>query len=180
MRWRVEARPAVIDGTSCLVLRSSPEPHYLWRLYLDPARDYVPLRCVVESRGRTVTQVEMRYERTEPPLWFPSSWTSTYFYFGDTRSFERSENDLEAVTLGGPMPDETFTIDYPPGTDLTTEGIPGLATRLIVAEDGEWVPLRRAAAEASADGSRLPWLLAAAGAAVLGAALLLWRRAAAA
>jgi hypothetical protein len=174
--WQIENRAAVVDGVSCLVLRSS-EPPYIRRLYLDPDRDYVPRRFVGELGGRPESQVDIRYDRADLPEGVPSSWTATYYFFGEMNSFERSENVLESVTLGEPIADETYTIDYPPGTDLTTQGLAGLSPRMIVAENGEWTPLRQAVANQTANGrSRWPLLLAATGAAALGVSLLLWRK----
>lgn len=179
-RWRVESRTAVVDGRSCLVLLDkAAAAGRVGRVYLDPEREFVPLRWEREKGGRASSGVDMKYERTEPPVWVPSSWTATIYHYGDPTSFERSQNQLEEVALGHSVPDDTFTIRFPEGTDLTAV-LPGLPDRLIVAEDGKWVPFRQAAAAQSSGTIHWPWLIAATGTAALGVALLMWRRRAAA
>ncbi|MGC1272099.1 MAG: hypothetical protein WBC44_00220 [Planctomycetaceae bacterium] len=176
--WLLEDRPAVVAGRPCLVIARRQQSGILNRVYLDPARDYVPLRYESTVDGRLSVRADMRYERTEAPTWMPSSWTST-FYRSST-----SENELEEVTLGLKVPDETFMIAFPVGAEVVVaDGKRGsddrVERRYVVAEKGELIPRREAVAEETSTAtvsSRWPLILAAVGAAALGVALLLWRR----
>ncbi len=188
--WTVEGRPAIVDGRRCVVLaqRRGPLPQAsspasrTKLIYLDPARDYVPLRY--ESMlGNTLSgRCDMRYERSEQPTWIPSSWASAFYRGGEP--IDRSENEIESVSLGLEVSGDTFTIDFPEGAQVSFAGKrdeipPGrlvAPVERLTVRDGKMVPRRQALAEETAEGWRLWPLLIAAGAAALGFAFLIWRR----
>lgn len=187
--WSIDDRSAVIDGRTCVVIVRPLkvfEHRYVHRAYLDPAREYVPLRFESVLNGKLHAQVDMTYARTEPPAWVASSWRSV-LYAGD-RIHAQSQNDLEKVVLGPEIPDSAFTIDYPPGTRVVIVGseippgklVPDVKT-FAVSTKKDRVPERQAIAQETAESGRgpWPWALGAIGCAALGAALLIWRRRAA-
>ncbi|MBA3313687.1 MAG: hypothetical protein H0T47_10425 [Planctomycetaceae bacterium] len=173
--WTLEARPEVIDGRSCVVIVQRETDKLSRRIYLDSERDFVPLRIQSEREDSVYARSDMRYERTEEPRWVPSSWTASFSQGG--RLLTQTDNELTDVRLGLPVPKETFTVEYPKGALLTV--VDGKGDRvMVVADDGEWVPYRQAAAEATANFGWPPWamFLAGIGVAALAVALLQWRR----
>lgn len=179
-KWTVEDSPSVIDGRRCVVLSHRRPRGFVTHVHLDPEKNYVPLRYASLRGDRPSARVDMHYERTEEPTWIPSSWTSTFYAGGRPSHVYRIE--VQEVVLGLEVPDETFTIEYPPGAELTVvEGpihTPESEKRVVVAQTGELVPHRLAVAEATKDSGWGWWylVLVALGVAVLGGALWLWRR----
>lgn len=185
-KWAIDQRRSVVDGHECIVLvqRTSPRPDLsrIRRVMLDPERQYLPLRYEAETGGYLSLRVEMRYEQTHSPEWVPSSWTAAFYRGGDIS--EQSLNELKEVVLGLDLPDETFTVDYPPGAEVTRVGNsipPGRLApstqHLVMSKSGSLVPRRQEVAQQTMSGwGKWPAILGAVGMALLGGALLLWRR----
>lgn len=168
----------MIDGRSCIVL-SRRIKKAVHRVYLDAEREYLLLRYEMLFSGRAGVKVDAKYERTDPPVWVPSSWVASI-------GGERSENQVTEVELGIPVPDETFTIIYPPGAKVRVIGGAGPIARgdpsppqqrFVADDDGALIPQRAVDAAAATAGQGW-WSLTftAAGAAVLGAVAFLWWR----
>ncbi|MGC1272100.1 MAG: hypothetical protein WBC44_00225 [Planctomycetaceae bacterium] len=184
--WTIENRSAVVDGKPCVVLArqgDASNPGYIQRVYLDPAKEYVPLRYESAYSGQPDARTNIRYERSSAPHWVPSSWTAIFFVGG--LPAQETENSLEEVALGIAISEETFSLDYPAGTQVTVSGkksaddLAAPEQRLVADGEGNLIPRRETVAEetSTATGwSRWPLIFAAIGAAALGVALLLWRR----
>lgn len=176
--WREEDRPAVVGGVRCLVIakrppETPPEFGHVIRAYLDPARDFIPLR--VESamrRGRSV-RLDVVYERGDPPRWVPSEWSSVWLKRDGTTADE-TRCSLKDVTLGQPVADERFVITFPAGTTVVDERA-GRSEVFVVQPDGSFLAERSARATESSEKTPWPWVIAAIGAVALGLAVLLRR-----
>ncbi|MDQ3332200.1 MAG: hypothetical protein M3552_16365 [Planctomycetota bacterium] len=180
-RWKV-VDETVIDGRRCIVLEGKPpsvqsSTASFKRVYIDPERDYVPMRWTSHSHEPAPSiQLDFRYEHDAEPKWFPSQWKAVlYGATGNLR--EQSDNELVALRLGDPAPISTFQIDFRPGT-VVIDGRKG-AEAFIIGADGEWIPKRIADAQASYRTSNDIWPWIVGGAAILGILIFIWRRRAA-
>ncbi len=176
-QWMIESSTGVVDGVACIVM-TRHLANSTRTVHLDPLRQFIPLKMT----GTSVS-ITMLYDRSEEPKWVPSSWTSTVYAGQDGGPLEsESENELVSAKIGIPLDEDTFRITFPEGTVVLDGRRGGLPATFVAGKDGELIPQRQAVAlETTGDSSSFSWplLLAAGGAAALGIALLIWRRAAA-
>jgi hypothetical protein len=104
----------IVDGRNCIVLRqeSADSKNTIW---VDVARDYLPIRYFTTRRGRITKQVEVSYSKDERFGWVPSSWNILLF---DTeghlwQSFSATKVECE---FNQEIPDQAFEVTYPVGT----------------------------------------------------------------
>lgn len=144
-QWRLEPDPAVIDGRRCVIIsRHTRHPGSKYRLsvFLDPARDFVPLRRESYVNGNLSTRVDMTYVDGSEHSWLPARWTSTDFGNTTGRVLKRSDNRVTEVALNEPLPDDHFRFEFPAGT-VVTDKRQQEAQRFFVEEDGSWVPYEK-------------------------------------
>jgi hypothetical protein len=125
LNWQLRKWPELVNGIECFVLHQTVRelPHEPASLiervvYLDYARDYVPVRMTEGPPGTAQITLDIVYERGDPPLWIPSSWKTEWHGAVSGKLLERSELMLKDVELGVALPASRFTIDFPADTVL--------------------------------------------------------------
>ena len=118
---------ALLDGerylgdVPCRVLEAEGEAPFRYRYWLDPARGYVVLRYESLINGRESVRQDISYENDEASgLPLPASW-KTVFFSDEGQPAYTAENAVTRAVIGGSLPDDAFSITFPPGADLIDE-----------------------------------------------------------
>jgi hypothetical protein len=178
-KWTVESRAAPFRETSCLLIsatRHVETGESATFVYLDPKHEHRPLRHEGRLDGRITHRVDLFYDDDDDDGnadWIPSSWESSGFMQGSL--WEKSENAVKKAELGVAMPPETFTIDYPPGTQVAVAGEGMKPQDFVAGEDGRLIPRRQHLAAEAGSVWESWWLDGLAALALCGAAVL-WLR----
>jgi hypothetical protein len=116
-QFSVLPQEARVDGADCVVLREDPRPGQATQthLYLDPARDFIPLRLTETVRQKPTFQIDIRFA-TDPVVGFaPAGWT--ILYLDDAGGIKTSQvATVTSLATNEAIADDRFTIDFPPGT----------------------------------------------------------------
>jgi hypothetical protein len=130
---------ANIDETSCLVLvrpvegAAEPQVRTLW---VDPARDYVPLRYMTSDAALQRITYLMDIEPMEDPVagWLPMRWTSVLLA-RDGSVISTATSEVTERTINKAVPEEEFTLTFPAGT-MVSDHTEVADTRYILRPDG--------------------------------------------
>lgn len=100
----------IVNARPCIILKSTRE-----RIWVDPERDFVPVRYSRTRRGTIDRTIEIAYARNDQNGWVPKEWTNV--------RFEPKGNTLDSMTLrvteftiNKDIPDSLFKNEYPVGT----------------------------------------------------------------
>lgn len=122
----------VVDGQQCVMLR-----HNDWVVWVDPARQFIPLRLHENRRGVMVRSLDIGYTRHDQLGWAPRKFKDVWL--GDTGIVYSS---IDAVvsdcSINRSIPDDTFKFDYPYGTWVRNYDT---NERYLVRKDGERRPI---------------------------------------
>jgi hypothetical protein len=106
----------VVEGRDCIILRENDgESDTVKTVWVDPARDFIPVRYLTSRNGHTDTQVEVSYVKDASLGWVPNAWTIRWLneQGGTNESWSATKVTYEINT---PIPDSTFDVSYPVGT----------------------------------------------------------------
>ncbi len=104
-----------IGADTCLILepnvdersgRSVPRASF----WVDPARDYVVVRAVVESKDRCQRQTDITYDRKPGGDWVPMTW-SVILLSQNGGLDQQFRSTRDSVSVGAPLPPSTFELD---------------------------------------------------------------------
>lgn len=133
---RLTTERGMVDGRSCIVFRQR-NGDYVRSVWVDNARDFVPVRYVSGPRGRTSIQIDISYSNDPRYGWIPTSWNIALMdaHGGieeswDTRSVKYELNEI--------IPDSAFQLAFPPGTMVRDSIAKG---NYLVLENGEKRPV---------------------------------------
>ncbi len=109
---------AVVGGTRCYLVKQHAlkEDQLVW---VDPARDYVPIRYSYYYPHRSTTMpagtIDMEYARDPHHGWVPSSWVNTRLNErGD--ALERYTLRVSKYSINSPLGSDVFDIPFGPDT----------------------------------------------------------------
>ncbi|MFV1965064.1 MAG: hypothetical protein ACC628_06545 [Pirellulaceae bacterium] len=105
--------------------------HYVWA---DPARGYLPVRCLLEDSGSVIHDTSIEYRRGESGEWIPVGWSEKRFN-SNGRLRDSSQFRVLDCSIDQPIPDRAFEIAIPHGT-WVNEQRDGNRTTYLVLEDG--------------------------------------------
>jgi hypothetical protein len=100
----------MVDGKACLVLK-----HPRGTVWVDPARQFIPVRYFAVDQGKVTRQLEIDYDPDGVAGFLPKAWK-------DVRLLPAGvvEDSVTATVtktaLNRPLPDDTFEVQYPEGT----------------------------------------------------------------
>jgi hypothetical protein len=116
-KYKVSPVRGMIGEQICVIIEPIDQPgkdkpgesrQFYW---LDPARDYVIARAVVETKGRCSRRIDIAYEHIDAG-WVPSGWSVlTLSQKGHMDQARRSTR--AALSIGNPLPAAMFTIEKP-------------------------------------------------------------------
>lgn len=111
-KFHVVSGTKKIGDVACVVIENEPHEgahEYYW---LDPARDYLPLRESRTLNGEDRGRVDFKYRLDSHDGWVPAGWTGAYT--GESGSLLASHtNSVTEATLNRPLPALEFEIDPP-------------------------------------------------------------------
>ena len=85
------------------------------RLLVDPDRDFLPVRYEVFDRnGKLLNLITISSRKDSQARWVPQSWETSVYR--NTHLIRKVTTQVEQIDIGGSFPDDTFSVDYPPGT----------------------------------------------------------------
>lgn len=85
---------------------------YVW---VDPARKYLPCRCLVERSGNVIYDLSIEYREGESGQWVPEKWNVKRFgKDGRLESIRRTQ--VLEYSINRPVGDKAFDIAFPYGT----------------------------------------------------------------
>ena len=107
---QVTGRERTGEGAEFVVLQDA-----FGRIYVDPARDYVPVRYERFSRSHITQQLTIEYRRDEQFGSVPLSWSNTSLT-SDDRVLTSVSAEVVQYSINEPIPESEFTINPPVGT----------------------------------------------------------------
>jgi hypothetical protein len=113
-------RDAMVDGTLCWVITDvlKAQPALSYGLWLDPARDFIPLRYQSWVYGDNSVRLDIDYRQDEELGWMPTSWEMTHLNLdGDLSTTNSCRVTKAAVNLE--VPESEFRVAFPAGTFVT-------------------------------------------------------------
>jgi hypothetical protein len=101
---------SIVDGQLCLILKDDES-----KLWIDPAKDYVPIRYQMIRRANIARSIDIKYITDSQHGWVPKSWKQVEL--GADGIIQDSVTvDISAYKISDEISDETFEVSYPPGT----------------------------------------------------------------
>jgi outer membrane lipoprotein-sorting protein len=117
-RFEVRDTKAVIAKIPCVELWQGNATQVEDRLWVDPARGFVLVRCSQFLQGHLAHQLDVNYKR-DGEEWVPSQWTVVFNRGGKLERFYQAR--VTQYELNVPIPKSDFEIDFPPGTRVTDD-----------------------------------------------------------
>ena len=127
------------DGIDCMQLsipRGKPGSKNKWTgfVYVDPAREYLPIRFVQELNGQRRSAYSIKYVPDSQIGWRISEWTEDRFDETGRLDYTLSGR-VTACMINKPVSDDTFAIEFPIGTHVVERD--GVAEKYFIVEGGE-------------------------------------------
>jgi len=178
-RLTIAQEKGIVGDSTCIILRH--DENSVW---LDPAKEYIPIRYYDVRNGKTIRFIEMEYSLSKDHGWVPSAWKNSWFTpKGDLKDAMRAT--VTKCEINQTIPDDAFRIVYPTGTMVSDYVADqryilrdGGAKRLI--RDGEYDGTNyETLRDTNAPGSLNVWimvLIGLASAIVIVALVVSWRR----
>jgi thiol-disulfide isomerase/thioredoxin len=146
-KMKIVDHHARVAGRDCLEL-SIPRTSKRWQgtLYVDPARNYVPVRFTMMLGKVTTSERTMEYAPNPVTGWVLAAWVDKRFTEkGAPESVERV--DVTRVVLNEPSRDGDFKITFPSGA-LVTEHDGDRTKHFLILDNGDRRPADERAARA--------------------------------
>ncbi len=138
----ISVRNSQVDyaGTPCIELLL-PRGESPWRgyLFLDPKRDYVPLRFVQERSGVTRSDLSIDYRRHDVAGHCVSSWREKEFD-DKGRLLHTRTASVDEATINAAIDDALFAVSFPAGTRVVERTADG-KKYYMQQDDGELTPI---------------------------------------
>ena len=103
----------MIGSTRTLVL-----DHGQGSVWVDPSKDYLPIRYTEDHQGTTIRQIEISYVYSDVYGWVPDSWTSSRMDAARQRPMTDFAKVIE-YSINKPIADSEFELDLSAGAYVT-------------------------------------------------------------
>jgi hypothetical protein len=127
-RFRVRKQKGRIGNVECVVIETEDGPGWQLSYWLDPARDYLPLREHVVDDGQDHKRVDYSYRADPTCGWALAGWTEPIAGAGGSLWAPRTDTVIE-FTVNQPIPASDFQIDPPPNVKVQDRRINRRAAR---------------------------------------------------
>lgn len=105
---------AVVAKVPCTIAYCEESPFVKSVVWLDPSRDFIPLRYIVEEEGHVALDMVVHYSQSADGAW-PSTWVWSEFDPGGKVVSSHSAT-VTSCGLNARIPTADFEIEFPPGT----------------------------------------------------------------
>jgi beta-lactamase regulating signal transducer with metallopeptidase domain len=153
-KFRVVAGGRKIGNVACAVIESEPYPGLHRSHWLDPARDYLPLREHQTHNGEDSARCDIVYRADPTYGWIPVGWREEFVGEGGA-SLDALTDTVTGFSINQPIPASEFTIEAPPGAQINDDR-PGHRADRAKARDAKVAALR-AAREAKQKANPTPY-----------------------
>ena len=86
------------------------------KLWVDPEKDFLPVKREDVIRGVVQRQIEISYVRDKTHGWIPSSWITTLFDQTGTTTWWQDTMTVTEFSINKPIDDSEFELSLPNGT----------------------------------------------------------------
>jgi beta-lactamase regulating signal transducer with metallopeptidase domain/thiol-disulfide isomerase/thioredoxin len=116
-RFRVRKQKGKIGNVACVVIETEERPGMPVSFWLDPARDYIPMRLHRVDDGEDLARLEISYKADPTCGWIPVDWTEARVRSG----VPAQATIVDTITdfmVNQPIPTSDFQIDAPPNVTV--------------------------------------------------------------
>lgn len=121
-KWEVSPEAGTLHGKGYVVLRKSHTEGRTEECWVDPDRDFLPVRCSEYRHDKLIVDLLISHRQDASGSWFPSEWR-TIWLRGDGSVKEASEVRVTEHAINIPVDEREFQLEFPVGTtvhDLTS------------------------------------------------------------
>jgi beta-lactamase regulating signal transducer with metallopeptidase domain len=116
-KFRVRKEKGHIANVACVVIETEPRRGTLLSYWLDPARDYLPLREHHMRDGEDHERLDFSYRADPTCGWALAGWTQANVGPGGSLWSPKTDTITE-FTVNQPIPTSDFQIDPPPNVNV--------------------------------------------------------------
>ena len=121
----IEDGRELVGETECVVMKISHGNNRTTEFFLDPVRDFLPLRRVERTGDAIRLDLNLSYVEKDGD-WEPASWQMDVYdqSFGEdneplTQLTESIVAEVQTLELNVEIDEETFSLEFPPGTQVS-------------------------------------------------------------
>jgi beta-lactamase regulating signal transducer with metallopeptidase domain len=127
-KFRVVAGRRKIGNIACVVIETELNPGMHISYWLDPARDYLPLRAHRTLNGEDRERVDIFY-RVDPTFGsIPVGWKEASVGLGGALLGSATDT-VTSFSINQPIPESEFEVETPPGAEINDSRIDGRSER---------------------------------------------------
>ena len=138
-KLKMTAERPIVDGCACIVLRQQDANDYERIVWVDPSRDFVPIRVILGAKGNGHHEVDVSYSKDAHYGWVPTSWKISETDRQGRLGWSWGSTAV-SYKLNEAIPDSTFQLAYPAGTFVQNHST---KEAYILLENGEKRPVPR-------------------------------------
>jgi hypothetical protein len=116
-RFRVHKQKGRIGNVACVVIETEEHPGMQLSYWLDPARDYLPLRQHRALNGEDRERLDISYRADPACGWAPVGWTDLFVGMGG-KVFYPVTDTITEFTINQPIPTSDLEIQTPPSVKV--------------------------------------------------------------
>jgi thiol-disulfide isomerase/thioredoxin len=121
-KFRVRRQRGKIGNVACVVIETERHAGMEMSYWLDPARDYIPLREHRTLNGEDRERLDISYKADHTCGWAPDGWTITNVGMGG-KLFNPITDTITEFSVNQPIPASDFQIEAPPSAKVQDERI---------------------------------------------------------
>lgn len=115
--YQPTGRSMVIDGVNCREYMVRPSERMTAKYWLDPSKDYLVRRYILEGKGRPTDQWDISYRKHESGIWVLDAWTHLQFSV-DGKVGRTWRAEVTSLRLNEAQPSKLFDLDFPVGSSF--------------------------------------------------------------
>jgi beta-lactamase regulating signal transducer with metallopeptidase domain len=116
-RFRVRKQKGKIGKVACVIIETEERPGMPVSFWLDPARDYIPMRLHRVDDGEDLARLEISYQADPTCGWIPVDWTEARVRSG-VPAYATIVDTITDFMVNQPIPASDFQIDAPPNVTV--------------------------------------------------------------
>jgi thiol-disulfide isomerase/thioredoxin len=150
-KFRVRKQKGQIGNVACVVIETERHPGMQLSYWLDPARDYIPLRQHRTLNGEDRERLDFSYRADPACGWAVAGWTESTVGMGG-EVFNPITDIITEFTINQPIPASDFQIEAPAGAKVQDWRIDRRSARQKAAEAAREAKMKVIAAAREAKG----------------------------
>lgn len=122
-RLTLAKRDEFHEGRRCVVLEQiqrsrgpGKPPQFRYELWIDHSRASLPVRVVAYQNEFRTSDLTIQYRHDDQFAWMPAGWTFRRYGRTPQAPHWTTESVVTALEVNSSIPEETFRLDFPPGS----------------------------------------------------------------